>query len=133
MPRIGSVTVFCRGDRVILTSPRHGEGPSNPVWNGKLGQVIGKVDSVHRDNVSVVWNNGHQNSYAHSDLSYHEQDKLIMKRIKVKGKTGTVVCKLRDFYIVNFKEDMKGFSCDGKYRKGSCLIISKSEAKEINK
>lgn len=124
------------GDRVRLTATRHGDGRTNPIWGGKMGRVIGTVDQASEIGpdgssflcVSVKWDSGYNNRYDPSDLSLHEK---IPINVMFKGRTGTVVCKLRDYYIVNFEENVRGFSCDGKYKKGSCLIVPKIEAREV--
>lgn len=125
---------FQHRDRVILIAGRHGDGPSNPVWRGKMGKIVGTVRHVRGSAgdvcVSVLWDNEHNNTYSPYDLTIHEN---IPINIMFKGKTGVIVCSLKDHYIVNFKEDIKGFSCDGKYKKGSCLIVLKTEAEEIKK
>ena len=131
-----AIRSFRPEDRVILTDPRYGDSPHNPVWNGTRGQVPGVIQRVSRSmgsSISVLWDNGRENTYQPEDLNFYKPLIEKPKDIEFKGKIGTIVCKLRDYYIVNFKENMKGFSCDGKYKKGSCLVIPKAETKEIKK
>jgi len=129
--------LFKIGDKVILATNRHGDHSSNPVWRGNYGEISGTVDKLHKGSglkLSVLWNNGELNSYNHEDLEFLDGFKRKREsgfEIKFKNKTGEVVCSIKDYYIVNFKKDMKGFSCDGKYEKGSCLFVKKSEAEKV--
>lgn len=135
-----ATTKLKTGDRVILVANRHGDTRSNPIWGGAHGEVPGtvKANSGTRDigsfPVSVLWDNEHQNSYDVEDLMFLEgtekRDDFGFK-VKFEGKVGEVVCGIKDHYIVNFGKDVKGFSCDGKYEKGSCLIVKKSEIEKV--
>lgn len=128
------------GDRVILITDRHGDASSNPIWGGIYGKVPGTVKVGSNANdfggfpISVLWDNEQQNSYDVKDLTFLEgferRDDSGFK-VKFEGKVGEVVCSIKDHYIVNFGKDVKGFSCDGKYEKGSCLIAEKSETEKV--
>lgn len=123
------------GNKVILSTEEYDDSRSNPRWGGKYGKVIGTIESsVPFDSegycLSVVWDNGYRNTYKPCDLDHYQKEKPI--NVIFEGKTGKAVCTLEDHYIVNFDEDMKGFSCDGRYKKGSCLVVKKSEV-EVKK
>ena len=62
-------------DRVILTARKYMDTPSNPVWNGKFGNVEGIV--THADTiVSVRWDNGSSNNYSSSDLGFANKGRM---------------------------------------------------------
>lgn len=63
-------------------------------------------------------------------------DKSVFSDLKFKNKAGKIVCTIPDIsvvtssrkllraLIVDFGEDVGGYSMDGKYSKGSCLVVS---------
>ncbi len=134
-----SMDLIERGDRVKLVSFSYIDSENNPIWDGEEGNIVGTIKErkiVAGDEVlpvTVVWDNGCVNTYRVSDLRLHSEVLRDIINIKFKDKIGTVVCRIKDHYIVNFKEDVEGFSCDGKYKKGSCLIISRTDAEHIEK
>lgn len=55
------------GDRVrLLNTTRWFEGPSNPIWDGTQGKVLGTVFAVGSA-VHVNWDNGGTNAYDNAD------------------------------------------------------------------
>lgn len=63
-------------------------------------------------------------------------DKSVFNDLKFKNKAGKIVCTIPDIsvvtsskkllraLIVDFGEDVGGYSMDGRYSKGSCLVVS---------
>lgn len=71
-------------------------------------------------------------------------DKGLFKSLKFKNKPGKVVCtiphaslistckeSLLKAVIVEFDEDVGGYSMDGKYRKGSCLVVPPGKVEKV--
>ncbi len=61
------------GDRVILTTKKHGKSNKNPVWGSKY-QCVGTVTSSQSKFTTlfplrVDWDNGLSNAYDHPDLA----------------------------------------------------------------
>lgn len=134
------LSTFKPGDKVVLTTTRHGNSKCNPVWGGQHGKLVGIIEEPngpYRSSdfpISVLWENGEHNQYTEGDLCMRSRGQSngdAGLKVKFKNKIGKVVCSIRDHYIVNFKEDVKGFSCDGKYKKGSCLVVKRSETEKI--
>ena len=64
---------FQKGNRIKYTSGRHGDSPTNPLWNGRYGQIYGNIKQVHKNTnykYSVVWDNNKVNRYEEEDLEY---------------------------------------------------------------
>ena len=61
---------FTVGDRVILTTRKYKESPSNPKWGGELGYIEGTVVQLIGDSIRVNWDNGATNGYTSSDLGF---------------------------------------------------------------
>ena len=56
------------GMTVVLTTHRHGDGPNNPVIDGKHA-CLGVIDDLRRGSIYVSWANGYSNVYESNDLS----------------------------------------------------------------
>jgi len=67
---------FKQGDRVKYTSGQHYESSSNPLWNGKYGQIVGTVTSLDIRNgmFNVLWDNKHSNCYYSKDLELYKKE-----------------------------------------------------------
>ena len=67
---------FKVGDRVKYVSGNFGDGPSNPLWNGKYGRILGTV--VYITNITtglpykVEWDNNTYNGYNEHDLEKND-------------------------------------------------------------
>lgn len=66
---------FKVGDQVRLITRRHGDSPTNPVWDGKFS-CVGTVTSMYPVSsdplpVQVQWRFGHHNDYSVLDLAHH--------------------------------------------------------------
>ncbi len=119
--------LLLKGSRVILATNRYENSPSNPIWCDD-NKVIGTVCQEGYGIITVVWDNGKSNTYSSHDLLLHKPKSV---NVIFNGKPGKVVCILpQSNYIVNFEEDMRGFSCDGKYKKGSCLVLNKTDVEK---
>lgn len=53
---------FKVGMRVIYASGHYGDSPSNPLWGGSQGYIVGTIDAAGR-NIEVMWDNGIRNGY----------------------------------------------------------------------
>lgn len=68
------------GDRVRYVSGRHGDSPANPLWDGRLGQIVGTVSEHFGEYIEdifslrVNWDNDNNNSYMPNDLKSFELD-----------------------------------------------------------
>lgn len=91
MPSMGSISggKFKDGDRVTLTSGRHGVDDSNPVW-GEDGQyIVGTVNGSGGSGpgwFNVEWDNGRSNVYEVRDLAKYDDKKKkggFLKKIKL--------------------------------------------------
>lgn len=85
------MTNYNPGDRVIYISGVHGNADNNPLTPGDLA-CVGTVDSGNSDSVYgilVEWDNGTNNSYSKSDLTYSDEEKELNPntafRIKKRG------------------------------------------------
>lgn len=67
-------------------------------------------------------------------------DKNLIKKMKFKNKPGKVVCtipgltakeKILKAVVVEFDEDIGGYSMDGKYKKGSCLVVPLEKIEKV--
>jgi hypothetical protein len=65
---------FKNGDRVVLTTGRHGKSNKNPVWGSKY-QCVGTLSNFKKSAFAslfplrVNWDNGLTNAYDHPDLA----------------------------------------------------------------
>lgn len=96
---------FKVGDRVIYVSDAHREGPSNPLWGGKYGNVVGTVVSTTvktkegkpaKLNLSVRWDNEKENVYESADLRYYDSYILSKGEKSVIEKAKSVASDLRN-------------------------------------
>lgn len=64
---------FEKGDRIVLTTDRHGTSEKNPVW-GSIYECHGTIKRVSVNSrvgfpINVQWDNGSSNIYDHPDLA----------------------------------------------------------------
>jgi hypothetical protein len=99
------------GDRVILTSTRHGDYTSNPVWGGTQGCVAGTVTHDHRTSIIVQlpivvkWDNGTENSYRTSELEVHAsvaEAAPVVNRILSRGSQRPLPTSLGSYQEVKY-------------------------------
>ena len=71
---------FKIGDRVKYVSRSYGDGPSNPLWGGIYGEILGTIVNIVNTRGSlplkVNWDNGNHNGYDEKDLVLYEVIKL---------------------------------------------------------
>lgn len=71
--------IFKKGDQVVYVSGRHGNTPSNPLWDRMSAPVIGTITKVIMssgycvNNYRVKWDNGTENGYYPGDLELHDE------------------------------------------------------------
>lgn len=68
-------------------------------------------------------------------------DNKLFKNLKFRNKPGRVVCTIPNIstcvegllkaVIVEFDEDVGGYSMDGKYKKGSCLVVPLEKVEQV--
>ena len=60
------------GDRVKLIVLFYGDNPSNPIWEGRCGKIIGTVRNISCDPlpIRVDWDNCKINYYNEQDLNH---------------------------------------------------------------
>ncbi len=88
-----------KGDKVRLITDDHGDYGSNPVWNGKEGQVSGLVTNVDLDSdfcYQVRWDNGYCNSYKVGDLAIHGETPKTMTHRDLTTAANTCLGVTRD-------------------------------------
>jgi len=64
----GSTEDFALGMKVCYVSNEYGDRPSNPLWGGLHGFIIGEVVETGWGDIGVDWETGHHNSYDPDDL-----------------------------------------------------------------
>jgi hypothetical protein len=60
--------MFKVGDSVKYTSGNWTDEDCNPLWNGKYGQVKGRIIDMAYNTIYVKWSNGCNNCYDTKDL-----------------------------------------------------------------
>lgn len=68
------------GDRVKLTTTKHGDSRANPVYGGVQGKTTGTILSVDHESQwvhEVKWDNGEHNTYLIGDLELVKVGKPI--------------------------------------------------------
>ena len=75
---------------VVLTSSRHGDTISNPVWKGLYGRTKGYITYINGRVglcAQVTWDNGTANFYAPEDLTeiYYSTNEPKEPERKIKG------------------------------------------------
>ena len=61
---------FSVGNKVKLVQTDYGDTPSNPIWNGTYGCIVGVIESIDSSSIEVDWENGEHNGYFNSDLRH---------------------------------------------------------------
>jgi len=134
MPTVGRRN-FKVGDRVIYISGNFGDSLSNPLWNGKYGQIVGTIIEKKEEGFPfrVEWDNGHVNTYRYGDLELWRGFKVgdVVKVIKILGiaksellnKQGKVIDIEKEWIGVEFFEFISGHSCNGLGRQGYCYYL----------
>ena len=136
MPTVGWRNKFKVGSRVIYTSGNFGDSLSNPLWNGKYGQIVGTIIEKKEEGfpLRVEWDNGYVNTYRYGDLELWRGFKVgdVVKVVKITviekqellNKQGKVIDDTEQEWIgVEFFEFISGHSCNGLGRQGYCYYL----------
>ena len=79
--------------RVILTSDRHGQSTSDPLYGSRhqcLGTVV-QYSSISGEPLEVEWDNGHTNTYHNKDLQFFRDEEFKSNpNFTFKHRKGTV-------------------------------------------
>jgi len=65
------------GTEVKLVGGSYTDCDSNPLWNGKSGQIKGVINSIESGWVRVSWSNGTRNSYRDNELENFVETKNV--------------------------------------------------------